>query len=129
MPTSKSSVSIEATPDDVFAFVRDVTNLPAYLASLRAATPAGGEAVRVTSDVEGEPKVGEAWVRVHEGHRHRVEWGVQGPVDYHGWLEVDREGEVASVTVEVHTERGTAEELDAAVDAALWALKERIEQR
>ena len=127
MPTSKSSVSIEAAPDDVFAFVRDVTNVPEYLAPIMSASAAGGDAVRTTVDVDGQATVEEAWFRVHEGHRHRVEWGAEG-AGYHGWLEVDREGEVASVTVEVHSERRTAEELDRAVDAALFALKGRIEQ-
>lgn len=128
MPTSRSSVSIEATPDEVFAFVRDVTTLPQYLAPMRSASPAGGEAVRVTAEVAGQAKVEEAWFRVHEGHRRRVEWGAEGPAGYRGWLEVDREGDVASVTVELHVEHGTAEELDRSVDASLFALKRRIEQ-
>jgi len=112
MPTSKSSVSIEASPDDVFAFVCDPDNIPGY----------------TTAGVDGAQEMEKPWFRVHDGHRHRVEWGADGPSDYHGWLEVDREGEVASVTAEVHTEDGTAEDLDRAVDAVLFALKERIER-
>jgi uncharacterized membrane protein len=128
MPTSRSSVSIEARADDVWDFVRDVTNLPTYVAVLSSAESAGGDAVRVSFDAGGETKVGEATFHVHDGHRRRVEWEVVGPDGYHGWLEVDREGEVASVTAEVHSDRGTADDLDPAVDAALFALKERIER-
>jgi len=127
MPTYKSSVSIEATPDAVFAYVSDVRNLPTYFDRMTSAEPVGGEAVRVVADVNGEPTTGEAWFRTHEGHRHRIEWGFEGPENYHGWLEVDREGHVASVTVEVHTARVSDDEIDRALDRTLFALKAQVE--
>jgi polyketide cyclase/dehydrase/lipid transport protein len=127
MPTSKSSVSIEASPDETFEFVRDVRNLHRYLSGVEAAAPAGGDAVRVTTDVDGTVRVGEAWVKVKEGRHRRIEWGTEGPASYHGWLEVDPEGEVCSITAELHDDRLPAADLDAALDETLFALKREIE--
>jgi len=128
MPTYRSSVSIEATPEDVLAYVRDVRNLPTYFDRVTAAEPLGGEAVRTTSVVEGRTTVGEAWFRVKEGHHPRIEWGVESPNHYHGWLEVDREGRVCSVTVEIHTDRVPDEAVDEAIDRTLFALKDAVER-
>jgi len=126
MPTYKSSVSIEATPDVAFDFISDVRNLPRYLAPVTAAEPAGDGKVRLTAGGDADTSVAEAWFRVDEGRRHRVEWGSEGPSGYRGWLEVDREGQVCSVTAEIHTDRD--EELDAALDQTLFALKRAIEE-
>lgn len=128
MPTSRSSVSVEASPEEVFAFVGDVANLPRYLPGVASAVPTGGEAVRVTWDVDGSRRVTDAWFRVKAGRHRRIEWGSDGPSHYHGWLEIDPEGEVASVTVELHTDRPSSEDLDAAVDGTLFALKQQIEE-
>lgn len=126
MSAYKSSVSIEATADSVFAYVRDVRHLPRYLDGVMAAEPTGGEAVRVTADVDGVSRTGQAWFRIHEGRHRRIEWGSEGLSEYHGWLEVDREGEVASVTVEIHTERPSPE-ADERLDRTLFALKAQVE--
>ena len=127
MPTYKSSVSIEARPEEVFTFLSDVRNLPTFVEGMAAAEPLGGEAVRVTVDIEGEQRTGEAWFRIKEGHHPRIEFGVEGPHGYRGWLEVDREGQVCSVTAEVQTERPSDRAMDESIDRTLFALKDRIE--
>jgi hypothetical protein len=107
MPTYKSSVSIEASPEQAWDAIERLTDLPGFL------TPAlvvGG---------------GEAWVRFNEGRRHRVEWGEEG--GYRAWLEVDREGEVCSVTVRIHADTG-ADEVDRELDQTLFALKAAVEE-
>src|SRR5579872_6111401 len=94
VPTCRSSVSIEATLETVFAYLSDARNIPQFVGPVSAAEPVGGDHARVTSgdtttDVE---------LTVEVGHRHRVEWDAGG---CKGWLEVDREGQVCSVTAEV----------------------------
>lgn len=126
MANYKSSVSIEATPEEVFDFVSDVRNLPRYFRALTAAEPTGGDEVRVTAEEGGRIRMSEGWFRVHEGRRHRLDWGLEGPDAYKGWMEVDPEGEVASVTVELHLEGG-AGDVDTELDRALFALKAAIE--
>ncbi|GAC1534933.1 MAG: SRPBCC family protein [Acidimicrobiales bacterium] len=127
MPVFKSSVSIEQPADVVFEFVRDVRNLPRYFDVLTAVDPADGDRVRVTTEGEGRSTVREAWFRVHEGHRRRVEWGSDGPGDYHGWLEVDPEGAVCSVTVEIQATPDDDSSVDESLDRALFALKGLLE--
>jgi carbon monoxide dehydrogenase subunit G len=126
MPTYKSSVSIEATPEVVFDFVSDVRNLPRYFAAVSVAEPTGDEKVRLTTGGAGDTRVAEAWFHLDEGRRHRIEWGSEGPGGYRGWLEVDREGQVCSVTVELHTDGDDG--LDAELDRTLFALKAAIEE-
>lgn len=125
MATYKSSVSIEQTPDVVFDYVSDVRNLPRYFAGLRSVEPLDGDAVRVTIDGSAGPVVLEAYFRVHGGHRRRVEWDTDDPAGYRGWLEVDPEGDVCSVTAEVHTHDEA--DVDAVIDRTLFALKGQIE--
>jgi len=128
MPIYKSSVSIEAPVEVVFAYVSDVRHLASYVEGMVEAEPLGAERVRVTAEVDGQRRVGEAWFRVKPGRRRpRIEWGSAGPHDYHGWLEVDREGEVASVTVELHTGRVSDDRIDEALDRTLFALRDRVE--
>ena len=107
MPSNRhyrSSVSVEATPAEVLAYLSD----PAHLASFVADAEPG-------ASPEGD------WFHVHEGRRPRVEWTAEPG---NGWLEVDAEGAVASITAEVNV--GTAGE-DTVLDAALFALKDAIE--
>jgi hypothetical protein len=126
MATYRSSVSVEASVHETFAFVRELRNFPRYVERVTAVEPLGGEAIRVTLVDGDHHRTVEAHARVHESGRHRrVEWGVEGSGHYHGWVEIDQEGEVCSVTMEVH-----ASEVDGAeVDAALWALKAAVEAR
>jgi len=125
MPTYKSSVSIEQTPEAVFDFVSDVRTLPRYYDGISSVEPLEGGVVRVTSMSEGRPVVREGWFRVHEGHRRRVEWGTEDERGYGGFLEVDPEGEVCSVTIEIHgPDSGSVDEQ---IDRTLYALKAEVE--
>jgi hypothetical protein len=126
MATYRSSVSIEASVHETFAFVRDVGNFPRFVDRLIAAQALGDDEVRVTLAEGDGQRTAQAQFKTHEGgHHSRVEWSADGGDHYHGWLEIDREGEVCSVTMELH-----APEIDGAeVDAALWALKAAVEAR
>jgi uncharacterized membrane protein len=119
MPSYKSSVSIEASQDVVWDYVADIRNLPAYVPGVTAAEPLPEHRARITLG----SRTLEAEVARHESLRHRLEWSSTG---YRGWLEVDKEGLVASVTAQLHTDE-PLDEGDARLDQALFALKSSVE--
>ena len=125
MPTFKSSVSIEQPPEVAFEFLCDLRNVPRYLDAVTSVEDIGDGRIRVRIDLSGQVTVTDGTFRVHEGHRRRVEWTIDGPDEYSGWLEVDPEGEVCSVTAELRTNR--ERELDADLDRALFALKNELD--
>ena len=99
------SQMVEAPAGALFEFVADVGNLPRYFERMTAAEPAGDEAVRVSAQVDGREREGEAWFRVDREAR-RVEWGSEGPNAAHGGLDVtDEGGGRSTVTVHVATVR------------------------
>ncbi len=124
MPTYKSSVSIEATPDEVFDYVADIRHLPEYFAEVEDAESLGEGRFRITTRAR---HVREGWMRLHEGRHQRIEWGSTGVEEYSGSLRVDREGQVASVTAQIHTPH-PVEGGDAVLDQTLFALKSCIER-
>ena len=102
-----SSVSVEESLEKVVEFTDNDDNVRAFVAALE-----GVEAVGQVTD----------WHRRGDRHRHRVEWNAD---DWHGWIEVNREGHVASISATVHTDRGAG--MDQRLDAALLGLKQSIE--
>jgi hypothetical protein len=128
MPTFDSSVSIEAPAEAVFAFVSDIRNLPRFFDPMIAIEPGEGDHVRLTIPQEGRAEQAEGWFRLAD-HKRRVEWGHDGPDDYHGWMEVDAEGLACSVTIKVHTTaRVDKQAVTEALDRTMWALKTLVEQ-
>jgi hypothetical protein len=92
-----------------------------------------GEAVDVTAriDPEGEePQTvhGEAWLRVREEGR-SLEWGSQGPNDYHGELDVGAADDGGStLTVRLHTERTEGDQVDSALREVVDQVKTLAER-
>jgi hypothetical protein len=67
--------------------------------------PAAGEEVHTTARLpDGKPVEGDAWFRVDADAR-RIEWGSEGPNEYHGYLDVAPSGAGSSVEVHLHTTR------------------------
>lgn len=77
---------VQASPDDVFAFVSDVGNLATFVPTVSAVEPREGERVRIRGTIHDRTFVDEGWFHVEEGRR-RVEWGTDEH-DYAGWLSV-----------------------------------------
>jgi len=105
MTTYSHTAEADISADVLFGYLSDPTNLPRYFPQMTAAEPEGGESVHVEADVHGHHVEGEAWVRPDESAR-RLEWGAEGPDDYHGELTVDevRPGR-SRITVELHSVR------------------------
>jgi hypothetical protein len=77
---------VQASPDDVFAFVSDARNLATFLPTVDAAEPHGEDRVEVHGHVQGRSYDDDGWFRVDEARR-RIEWGADERT-YSGWLTV-----------------------------------------
>jgi uncharacterized protein YndB with AHSA1/START domain len=137
MRTYESTTTVTASPDDLFAYLSDVHNLPEYFAAMTSAEPAGdaegdvppgAEAVHSVAEVDGQRREGEAWFRRDAGAR-SLSWGSEGPNDYHGELQVDGDGESSRVTVRLHTELAEGDRIQQGLETTLATIKEKVEGR
>jgi len=110
----EQSQAIDAPPEQVFAWVSDVNNLPDYLppvvdSSLEGPAAEGvpGQRIRTTLEYpggEGGTFEAEGYLAVDERER-RMEWGAEAGRDYSGWLTVANRSEGGSEVV-VHLSFG-----------------------
>ena len=110
----EQSQTIDAPPQEVFAWLSDVGNLPEYLPPVVASSVEGpsaegvpGRRIRTTLEYPGEGGgtfEAEGYLAVDEQER-RMEWGAEAGRDYSGWLTVGNHGEGASEVV-VHLSFG-----------------------
>ena len=136
MGTYEHSTVVTADPDELFAYLSDVHNLPDYFAAMREAEPAGeaeGDvpddsiAVHTVADVDGTRREGEAWFTTDADAR-TLRWGSEGPSHYGGELRVDANGDdVATVTVVLHTEHVEGERIQEGLETTLAQIKENVE--
>jgi uncharacterized protein YndB with AHSA1/START domain len=116
MADYERTTTIDAPADDLFEYLSKVENLPNYMDRMTEAHNLPGDEVEVQAKVEpgdvggddsvdsgGEKTVGgEAWFRIDADHL-KLSWGVEGPHDYSGELEVTPDGAASQVTVRLHT--------------------------
>ena len=125
--------TVEASADDLFAYLSDVGNLPDYMRRMTSAEPAGDGAVHTTAELDfggGETRTvaGEAWFRVEAGER-RMRWGAEGESSYRGELEVTGADDGAQVTVRLHTERVESDDVDRDLAETVANVKRLVEGR
>jgi hypothetical protein len=114
---------IAAAPDQVFAVLGDVSRLPEFVPQLTGAHRGEGDAVTVDARYEGHDQHGEGWFRA-EPARRRVEWGSHAS-PYHGWMQVDPDGEGSRLTLFLATARGDAP--DSEVMGTLDSIRRLVE--
>lgn len=120
------SQGVRAPAGRLFGYLSDIRNLPRYFAAMTRAEPAGEDAVRVAADLDGITREGEAWFRVDRERRH-LEWGSEGPNDYHRYLDITGDGGTSLVTVFLHTERHDSGEIDRGITETLAVVKRLVE--
>ena len=126
MGSYRYTESADLSPQRVFDYLADVRNLPRYLPSMTTAEPEGGDRVHVEATVDGRTEAGEAWMRVDREQR-RIEWGSEGPNDYHGKLEISDQGpERCTIELELHTVRAEGPEIEQGVRHAVDGLIKAI---
>lgn len=123
----EDSTTVEAPAQRLFDYLSDVRNLPKYFSAMTSAEPADGEAVEVTAEVNGTTREGEAWFRVNRDER-QLEWGSEGPNNYHGHLDVTGDATSSSVRVFLHTERVDSTGIDQGLADTLANVKRLVEQ-
>ena len=104
----EQSQAIDAPPNEVFAWLSDVGNLPAYLPPVIDSSVEGpsahgspGQRIRTTLEYpggDGGTFEAEGYLAVDERER-RMEWGAEAGRDYSGWLTVANHGEGGSEVV------------------------------
>lgn len=120
------SQEVDAPAGRLFDYLCDVRNLPRYFSAMTSAEPVGGEAVRVEADLGGTTREAEAWFRV-DRERQRLEWGSEGPDDYHGYPDVTGDAARSAVMVFLHTARHDSGEIDEGIIDTLAAVGRLVE--
>ncbi|MCD2186872.1 SRPBCC family protein [Actinomycetospora soli] len=126
-----STTTVDASPDDLFAFLSDVGNLPRYFARMTSAESTGGNAVRTSAELpDGSHVEGEAWFDVDPEAQH-IAWGAEGSNDYHGHLDVRPAEHGATVEVHIHTGRVEPgdHEVQNGVDETLDRIRTLVEEQ
>lgn len=77
---------VQASPEDVFAFVSNAGNLATFLPTVDAVEPQAEGRVHVRGETRGDAYEDDGWFRVDENRR-RLEWGADEH-GYSGWLTV-----------------------------------------
>jgi hypothetical protein len=77
---------VQASADDVFAFVSDASNLATILPTVDTVERQADDRVEVHGEVRGRTYEDDGWFRVDEARR-RIEWGADERA-YSGWLTV-----------------------------------------
>ncbi len=86
---------VQASPEDVFAFVSDASNLATFLPTVDTVEPKTDGRVEVHGEIRGRAYDDDGWFRVDENRR-RIEWGADERT-YSGWLTVAAEDGGAQV--------------------------------
>jgi hypothetical protein len=115
---------IAAAPDQVFAVLSDVKRLPEFVPQMTGAHPGAGDEVVVDARYEGHTQHGEGWFRP-DAEQRRIEWGSRSS-SYHGWMQVDPDGDGSRLTLFLATDRGDAP--DSEVMGTLDAIRRLVER-
>ena len=93
------SLSIHASPDQIFDFVADVGNLPKYLPTIKQSEDKAGDRVKLKGESEGHKFTGEGDFRADRDN-YRLEWGADQNY-YSGYLQITPDNGGSS-KVDVH---------------------------
>ena len=148
--TYEQSTTISASPEEVFAYVSDVSHLPEFLPPITDASERplseGTETDPAVQDARGVHLVGEV-----EGHRFEndgwfdadaaaltLAWGAQTEHTYSGRLTITPDGDGSRVSVQldfgergpddqIQSQSGDRDPMGEAFDATLQSLKNQVE--
>ena len=113
---------VAASPDAVYAAISNVENLPRFVPQLTGARPTDGDRVEVDARYHGHEQHGETAFRTDDAGR-RIEWG--SPDGYHGWMQVEADGEGSRLTLFLNTTHDG--ERDSDVASTLDAIRMLVE--
>ena len=122
----EQSRDVNAPAQALFDYLADVRNMPRYFSSMTSAEPAEGEAVQVTAVVDGKEREGEAWFKVDRDRMH-LDWGSEGPNNYHGRLDVTGDDAASRVSVALHTDNVEDQRIDQGLTETLDEVQRLVE--
>ena len=122
----EQSRDVNAPAQTLFDYLADVRNMPRYFSSMTSAEPAEGEAVQVTAVVDGKEREGEAWLKVDRDRMH-LDWGSEGPNNYHGRLDVTGDDAASRVLVALHTDNVEDQRIDQGLTETLDEVQRLVE--
>jgi uncharacterized membrane protein len=122
----EQSRNVNAPAQALFDYLADVRNMPRYFSSMTSAEPAEGEAVQVTAVVDGKEREGEAWLKVDRDRMH-LDWGSEGPNNYHGRLDVTGDDAASRVSVALHTDNVEDQRIDQGLTETLDEVQRLVE--
>lgn len=126
MADHEGNIQVAAPAQQLFDYLADIRHLTDYFAAMTSVEPAKGAAVHVVAEVNGSREEGEAWFRVDNDKQH-IEWGSEGDSGYRGLLDVTGDDQSSTVTVQLHTEHGAADQISDGISTTLRQVKELVE--
>ncbi len=125
--TIERTITVESSPEVVFAYVSDVGNLPDYVDQMVAAQRTGSGELHVAADVEGRGhEEGDARFTA-DAATGRVEWAGGPQSHYAGWMQVEEAGSGSTVHLGLSVSDEDSASSEASVDRTLATLKSRLE--
>jgi hypothetical protein len=115
---------VAASPEAVYTAISNVANLPRFVPQMIGVRPAGEDRVQVDARYEGHEQHGEASFDKDDAAR-RIEWGAAS--GYHGWMQVDEDGDGSRLTLFLDTPHPSASDHDVA--ATLDAIRMLVESK
>jgi len=115
---------VAAPAESVYAALADVSNLPLYVPQMTSATAGADGTVEVEARYEGHTQRGSASFNA-DAERRRIEWSAGG--GYHGWMQVDPDGDGSRLTLFLATVHGDAP--DREVVGTLDAIRRLVEAK
>jgi hypothetical protein len=138
MPEYQRSLTIDATPDELFDYLSRVENLPKYFSGLTEAHSATGDEIHVKAvepaeaTESGHPEEVESNASFAvDADRRAITWGTPALNDhnYGGSLQVTPEGDGARLAVTLHTEHDSPETINAGIDRTLRNVEELVARK
>lgn len=134
------SIAISASPQAVFDFVSDISNLPQYLPTVKAAEDAGKDHVQVTSVVDNESHTQEGYFRT-PGVDQPITWGSDDDKDYEGSMLIEASEHGSNLILSMHlnpppqdakdiearTDQDFASQMQEGVNRCLQSIKNQVE--
>ncbi len=127
----EARTTVDTDENALFDYLSQVSNLPRYFTRMTSAEPGDGAEVHTVARMpDGQQVEGNAWFTVDDEAR-RIEWGSEGPHDYHGSLQVSAAGPGAEVHARLHSTRvGDGDtEVQQGLDDTLATVKRLVEQQ
>jgi hypothetical protein len=115
---------VAAAPDAVYSAIADVSNLPKFVPQMTGARESGDGHVEVDARYQGQEQHGQASFKA-DGHARRIEWGSDS--GYHGWMQVDADGDGSRLTLFLDTPHPGITDHD--VEATLDAIRMLVESQ